>query len=288
MRREIDNENASAGPEHARGFGDGGLRVVEIVQHLVKERGVEASVRCARGERHAEHVGEPHLTMLDARARKTVARDGQHFRAHIDADTVPDLRRQQFEHPAGAGARIEQRLHRLQAQHGRDGGFNILLRRVQRADALPIGGVCLEESRSFGGARFAHGRQAPAVRRQRVGLAFRKPREDMTQLRARPLLRRAIEHPASFLEAQDQPGIAQQFEVAGDARLALAQDLGQLGDGQLRLPQDQQQAQPGRIGSSTQHGQQFVHPDLPFVAHINISLYDYANRKVAGNPRNRW
>ncbi len=42
MRREIGDQDAPARPEHARGIDDGGLRIVEIMQHLMEQHRIEA------------------------------------------------------------------------------------------------------------------------------------------------------------------------------------------------------------------------------------------------------
>ena len=52
------------------------------------------------------------------------------------------------------------------------------------------------------------------------------------------------EGPGALAEALDQPGFGQQLEMARDARLRLAQDVGEVGDGQLGLGEQRQDAQP--------------------------------------------
>ena len=61
--------------------------------------------------------------------------------------------------------------------------------------------------------------------------------------RAAPLAQ-TEEGPRAFAEALDQPGFRQQPQMARDARLRLAQDVGEFGDRQLRLGQQGQDAQP--------------------------------------------
>ena len=57
------------------------------------------------------------------------------------------------------------------------------------------------------------------------------------------MLGQAEERPGALAEALDQPGLGQQLEMARDARLRLAQDLGEIGDGQFGLGQQRQDAQ---------------------------------------------
>ena len=56
------------------------------------------------------------------------------------------------------------------------------------------------------------------------------------------------EHPAAFLAALGDAGIAEDLDVAADARLALAQHLRQLAYRQLHRAEQREDAQPGRIG----------------------------------------
>src|SRR6478736_4690293 len=49
------------------------------------------------------------------------------------------------------------------------------------------------------------------------------------KLRARAVFAEAEERPGAFPEALDQPGLDHELEVARDARLRLAQNLGQIG-----------------------------------------------------------
>src|SRR5262249_8418822 len=46
----------------------------------------------------------------------------------------------------------------------------------------------------------------------------------------------------------DQPSLDEEPEMAGNARLRLAQDGGEIGDGEFRLPQQRQDAQPSGLG----------------------------------------
>ena len=106
MRREIGDQQPPARRHHAGGFRDGGPRIVQIMQHLMKQHGIE-HIRLAR-ERQAIGVGQPHLRMVEIVAQQPVARDRQHFRADIHAHGALRMGRQQFQHAAGAGAGIQQ------------------------------------------------------------------------------------------------------------------------------------------------------------------------------------
>ena len=71
-----------------------------------------------------------------------------------------------------------------------------------------------------------------------------EPRDQRArQLGAAAVLGEPEERPGALAEALDQPGLDQQLEMARDARLRLAQDVGEVGDGQFGLGQQRQDAQ---------------------------------------------
>ena len=153
------------------------------------------------------------------------------------------MRREQFQHPAGAGAGIQEILDRPRGQMARDGGFHIFFRRMQGADALPFRRIGFEIGGGRGGAGLAHMGQPRLVGflQRRIGQGG----DGRAQFGAGAPVGGAVEHPASFLEALHQPGLAQQLQMAGNARLGLADNLDQLADRQFGLAQQQQQAQAG-------------------------------------------
>ena len=58
--------------------------------------------------------------------------------------------------------------------------------------------------------------------------------------------------------SSDEPGFGHQFEVPGDARLALSQYLGEILDVQLRARQQRQNAQARGLARTTEHGKGLV------------------------------
>ena len=51
VRREIDDEQPAAGPQHARRLAESARAVVEEVQHLMNDHGVERIPAAKRGRR---------------------------------------------------------------------------------------------------------------------------------------------------------------------------------------------------------------------------------------------
>ena len=129
-------------------------------------------------------------------------------------------------------------------QRRRDRRLDRLVGDVQLADAVPFGGVAAEIGLRGVGARGPHGGQPLAVAREdRIGGI--EPLDQLAgELGAAAALAQAEERPGAFAEALDQAGLGQQLQMARDARLRLAQDVGEVGDGQLGLAEQRQDAQP--------------------------------------------
>ena len=68
-----------------------------------------------------------------------------------------------------------------------------------------------------------------------------------------------VEHPTPLARAVEQPGIAEELQMARDARLALTEDLRQFGDGQLPAGAQHEKAQPRRLRRRAQRAKQLAH-----------------------------
>ena len=73
------------------------------------------------------------------------------------------MRAHEFEHAARAGAGVEEALDRLACHVAQDRRFDVLLGRMQRADAFPLRRVRLEIGSSFCSPFFTHGGEALEV-----------------------------------------------------------------------------------------------------------------------------
>ena len=100
----------------------------------------------------------PKTGLIDAGARQR-----KHRRALVDADRARRPRGEKLEHAACARAKIEQIAERLFADHGDERRFDPFLRRMQRADLIPIGGARGEIGRRLLAARLARNVEADAV-----------------------------------------------------------------------------------------------------------------------------
>lgn len=78
------------------------------------------------------------LHIAQTRAFDAHARDAQHVRRLIDANPPRGQRPQEFEHPAGAGAKIEERKDRARADCPADRGFDAFFRNMHGAHLVPV------------------------------------------------------------------------------------------------------------------------------------------------------
>ena len=138
---------------------------------------------------------------------------------------------------------------------------------VQLADAVPFGGVGAEISLRRGGARCAHRGEPLAVARDRRIGRIEPLEQRARHLGAAAMLGQAEEGPGALAEALDQAGLGQQPEMTRDARLRLAQDVGQIGDGQFGFRQQRQHAQARLLAGRLEGRVEGVEAELGLAGH---------------------
>ena len=148
------------------------------------------------------------------------------------------------------------------------------------ADAIPLGGMPAEIVLCRGGARGAHRGEPLAVAGDHrvVGI---EPRDHRTRdIGSAAALAQTEERPRAFAEALDQASLGEEAQMARQARLRLAQDLGEVGNRQLGLGDQRQDAQARGFPRCLEHGGQGwkgeglgVH-GRPLRLDIKISLCD--------------
>ena len=114
---------------------------------------------------------------------------------------------------------------------------------VKFADAIPLGGMPAEIVLCRGGARGAHRGEPLAVAGDHrvVGI---EPRDHRARdIGGAAALAQTEERPRAFAEALDQAGLGEKAQMARQAGLRLAQDLGEVGNRQLGLGDQRQDAQ---------------------------------------------
>ena len=200
------------------------------------------------GERQRIHVALAQARR-DARRLELDPRKPKHFRRAVDADRLARARAEQLDHPAGAGADIDQPAERPLAERRVDRVLDLAFGDMERADLVPHLGVAGEIAVGGLGA-FGADRSRSAPRRRRTAPAsLRPPSIDQREQRLDALgVGKRQENPAAFLAALEHAGVGEDLEVARHARLALPEHLRQLADRQLHQPQQRDDAQPRRVG----------------------------------------
>ena len=146
---------------------------------------------------------------------------------------APARRRgEQFDHPAGAGADVDQAAERGLAERAATRRLDLALGDVERAQRVPIGGVAGEIAGRGGGAVGAHrGEPGGVGLGPGIGAVDLRPAVDQLEQGLDPRPRaEAEEHPAPLLAALGEAGVDQDADVARDARLALPEHLRELAD----------------------------------------------------------
>ncbi len=270
MRREIDDRDARAGRRNPASLVEHGLRVLGIMQHLVQQDRVGRGIGQRQRVKIAlDQIDRTALHMLQLGARQT-----QHFRAAVDGGAVVGGGAEQFDHPPGAGADIEQPAERAVVDHGGQCGLDLGLGHIERADRIPLAGVLREEIRR---ALIAHGANraqlltvAGMLRRQRLAHRVLAAQKRIEQPRGRMVAAwqgGAQEDPAAFLVPFGQASLRQDADVARHARLALVEHLRQFAHRQLHQLQQQHDAQPAIVGQCPEEG------SMSMEGHIKKSLY---------------
>ena len=222
----------------------------------------------------------PEAGLIDASARQR-----QHRRALVDADCARRVRGEELQHAPSAGAKIEQIAERLRADDVEERGFNPLLRRMQRADLIPIGGARGEIGGRLLAARFARNVEADAV-----GVHDRIGRIETAQ----PFMRQrstrfgeAEEGPGALALARGEPCLDQQAQMARDARLRLAENGDQLANGEFGDFQQAEDAQPRLLAGrfeARQQGPKGKRRRSSFVRHKHIFMSVFDRSQVRWRP----
>ncbi len=190
--------------------------------------------------------------MLEPGAVEPGAREREHVEREIQSEPALDLRPEQLEDSAGAGAEIEQRARRRSRKRGADRRLHGFVGHVQLADAVPLRGVATEIGLRRRSALCAHGGEPLAVAGERW-IGGIEPGDKLPHQPGRPLaLAQAKERPRALAEAVDQPGLRQEPQMPRDARLRLAQDLGEIGYRQLGFREQCEDPQAGRLARGLQ------------------------------------
>jgi len=248
VRRQVDDDKATARPQHARSFGDRDLGLVEKMQHLVDRHQIEVLPL----ERQIEDIGVAYRSRGDAGLVEIGACHTQHVAAGIDANCPAIAAGEKLQHAAGAGAEIEQGIDRIAAEQLDDGGIHLFISRMQAAKLVPFGSVTAEIGlRTLGAVAFDGGKTLAVPLYDRI--VFGDMLQEVTHQRCGLALMRQPEiGPGALLIAIDELCLAEQLQVPRDAGLGLAQDFSKIGNGEITCRQQRQQPQARRFAGRLQ------------------------------------
>ena len=292
MRGEIHDQKPAAGGHHARGLPQRARRIVEIMQHLMDHDEIEGPVFDGR----RVNVALAQLGPRQPGLFEIGPRDRQHGVARIEPDHARRTGREKLQHPSRARAEIEQSADRTIADGGEHRLFDGLLRCMHRPQSVPV----RSEPREIILRRFrtllARGGEArPVGHDMRIGRVERIEQR-MQQASGDGAVRQAEERPGALAMTLDEARFDEELEMARNARLRLAENVGEIGYRQLTLSKQRQdpqtrllpgrpkgdqsiaQSQDGRIGHRIQAS------DL----HIKICLYQIGtgrNLSIRLNPK---
>ncbi len=197
-------------------------------------------------ERQLGDVRLADLTVAQPGTVQVGAGHGQHLAGQVDPLGMVRASGQQFKNTAGAGAQIQVAFDGFGGKV-EDRLFDHGIVDVERAQLVPPSRVFTEIALCFFGPLALDLHQALAVAGQDFVVERGKVDQAGRQIRLRAVLGEAVEHPAAFRHAGQQPGGGQHLEVAGNARLALAQDADQFGYRQFAVGTKRQNAKAGRF-----------------------------------------
>ena len=239
MRRQVHHDQPTAGGKHAGSLGQGGGRVVGEVEDLMQRDRAERAV----GHRQLVHVAVANLTIACLALVEVGARDRQHVVTEVDPEAEAYLAGQYLQDPAGPGADVEQAGDALGGEQLAQGALHHRWRRRRARPRCPRRQPARRRSAALVATPLAHGLEPALVEAHRGIVARKQTAERAGEARAVAGLGAAVEHPRTLAKAVEQASLGQDLEVAGDARLALADDLHQLAHGPLALRADRQETQ---------------------------------------------
>ena len=137
-------------------------------------------------------------------------------------------------------------------------GFDGWGGQVEGAHLVPVGALAAEAFVGGAGALGQHAGGLAAVGFQ-DGVVLRQVGGDLAGQRAVRAGGEGEPGVGAFAFARQQAGFAEQFQVAGQAGLRLAEDFGELGDAEGTARGEREEAEAGRLRGGAECGEQGVH-----------------------------
>ena len=241
MRCEIGDQQAAARAQRPRGLFDGASRVIQKVQHVMNGHQLEAS----GGNGEAADVVLSYPAVRKVPRLEPRPGDREHLATEIHTEPTTYTMTEDLQDAAGAGAEVQKGLDRLitgRLEHRR---LNATLVDVLGPYRVPTSRVFLEVER--------RGRIALASYRVEVRLVAGEDRriegkhvdEGTGGGRSVGPIGDAKERLRPFRHSVQKSGIAENFQVPRDPRLALTQDRRKVANGELGDRDQGKDPEPG-------------------------------------------
>src|SRR5262249_15269351 len=212
---KVDHQQAAPRAQHAGSLMDRARTIVKEVKNLMQDDNVKGIV----GKRKIVNVALTDAAVLQAGTFKPIAREQQHVERKIEAKPALNLRAEQFKHASGAGPKIEQRAEWLVGKRGPDCTLDRVVRHMQLANAVPLGGVRTEVTLGGGGTGGADGRDARALAPNGLVAAIEAINQRPRNVGAAAMFGKTKESPGPLAKPLDQTGLRQKLEMARNTRL---------------------------------------------------------------------
>ena len=246
------------------------------MQHLVDRHDVELVAL----QRQVENIAVADRGLGDAGAIEIGPGDRQHVTAGIDTDAAPVKPLEELENAPGARAEIEEGIDRLGADHPGKPCFHLRLADMETTHRIPFRSVAAEIGLRLVRADLLERAQTLVVTGEDCIGRFGGIEKLAGERDGRAALAQPEERPGAFLVAVDQSGFRQQLQMARNARLGLAENIGEIRDGQVAMRQQREQAKACRFARRLQDLHDVVQSEFLHVAHglsnqdIKICLCD--------------
>ena len=187
--------------------------------------------------RQLVHIALPHLASAEIERIEARPGKGKHFTRKIDTDALRNSRAEQFQNTPRPGADVDHPLIATVRQDLQQHRLDLDVIDIHCSDFIPFAGVFPK----IGICRILPGtadiRQPLHVPTQ-LRVVLRDKADDMLRQCAGPRpgpVGQTVEHPGAFLKPVQESRIAEQFQMPGNPRLALRQDMRELADGKFAL-----------------------------------------------------
>ena len=274
MGAKINDDKSTARAQRPCSFCQRRGRIIKEVQDMMQHRHINR----ARIEAKVIRAALPNRAVAQTKLVEAAACEVEHLLAEVESDPLVDSIGEDFEHPPGPGADVDELSDSQPIDCCQHGGLDLVIGHMADPHVIPAGGNRLEVGSSDLGSLGTDRREPAEVALQARIVLVDERSKRVEELAALALAHRTVEGTRSLGMSVEQSGFAEQAQVTAHSRLRLAQHPTQLGDGQFTSIEHGKDAQPRRLASSAQADQKLFHQTRARVglSSISSSTYLYA------------